>query len=378
MRPRFALAVGGVSIALVAAGVSAMALARPTVVVDRVVDGDTINVRIGDKTDTVRLLNIDAPETKHPGKEVECLGPEASAFLTNRLPAGTVIKLEYDEERRDKHGRLLAGVFESDSLINAEIAAAGLGAPVVFEPNRRFYPEVRAASEDAQRNQVGAYAPNEECALPVQVAALVAATAAQPAAAQPSTPAEVDAEIAELQEHLDVASVLLTRLNAVDTPEDPSVLAFYSPTHLDRLRSDVRDVDTRVRTQRTALKKHRKDLVEAERLAREEEERRAREEAERRAAEEAAREQAEREAAERAATTRSRATSAPVSGNTRTNAPAPRTQRTAPATQPRRTSAPTTAPRPTSAQTTQSESGSYPGYNGPRCYAPGGKTWRPC
>jgi micrococcal nuclease len=33
--------------------------------VERVVDGDTIIVQLGDKRETVRLLRVDTPESKH-------------------------------------------------------------------------------------------------------------------------------------------------------------------------------------------------------------------------------------------------------------------------------------------------------------------------
>src|SRR4051812_42876384 len=51
----------------------------------KAVDGDTIDVRIGDRTDTVRLLGIDTPETHHPTKPVQCFGPEAAAYTKRRL-----------------------------------------------------------------------------------------------------------------------------------------------------------------------------------------------------------------------------------------------------------------------------------------------------
>ena len=44
-----------------------------------VVDGDTIVVSIGGPTERVRLIGIDAPEIKHPGKPTQCYGPEAAA-----------------------------------------------------------------------------------------------------------------------------------------------------------------------------------------------------------------------------------------------------------------------------------------------------------
>ena len=50
----------------------------------RVVDGDTLVVEIGGKTERVRLSGVDTPETVHPKKPVGYFGTEASAF-TKRL-----------------------------------------------------------------------------------------------------------------------------------------------------------------------------------------------------------------------------------------------------------------------------------------------------
>lgn len=168
----------------------------------RVIDGDTLVARIDGQETTVRLLNVDTPETKHPDLPVQCQGPEATAFLTQRLPTGTNIDLEYDEERTDRYRRTLAGVRESGSLVNAEIAAVGLGLPVVFEPNERFYDEVRAASRTAESQGKGLFSPEIECtpaALVQQtgqaVGAIPAVASGDPAAAvEQATVAEAAAE----------------------------------------------------------------------------------------------------------------------------------------------------------------------------------------
>ena len=47
-----------------------------------VVDGDTIVVAIDGREESVRLIGIDTPETKHPRKPIECYGPEASEFAS--------------------------------------------------------------------------------------------------------------------------------------------------------------------------------------------------------------------------------------------------------------------------------------------------------
>lgn len=63
-------------------------------VVDRVVDGDTVDVRFDGRLERVRLLNVDTPETVDPDRPVECLGEEATEFLTELLPPGTEVTLE--------------------------------------------------------------------------------------------------------------------------------------------------------------------------------------------------------------------------------------------------------------------------------------------
>ena len=90
----------------------------------RVVDGDTIILNNDVK---VRLIGIDTPETKHPKKPVEYFAKEATAF-TNRMVSGKVVKLKYDQPRRDKYGRLLAYVYLVDgTFLNAEIIKQGYG-----------------------------------------------------------------------------------------------------------------------------------------------------------------------------------------------------------------------------------------------------------
>jgi micrococcal nuclease len=105
----------------------------------------------------VRLLGIDTPETKAPGRPVGCYGPEASAHLAELLPVGTVVALARDVEPRDRYGRLLAWVTrEPDGLfVNGEIAAGGYARLLVIAPNGARAGEVAAAVADAQRSGRG-------------------------------------------------------------------------------------------------------------------------------------------------------------------------------------------------------------------------------
>ena len=134
-----------------------------------VVDGDTIRVEYAGERHSVRLLNIDTPETKHPDRGVECLGPEASEFLSELLAPGDSVRLEFDEERTDQYDRLLAGVFKDDDLINAAIAEAGFGIAVYFEPNERFLPPVQEAQEQAESAGLGLFDDSLPCTVPAQV-----------------------------------------------------------------------------------------------------------------------------------------------------------------------------------------------------------------
>ncbi len=88
----------------------------------RVVDGDTLLLEDGVR---VRLLGVDTPETKRPDHPVEPFGPEASAF-TREFIGSRPITLQYDRERRDRFGRVLAYVFVGDQLLNEELIRAGL------------------------------------------------------------------------------------------------------------------------------------------------------------------------------------------------------------------------------------------------------------
>ncbi|MBE1875448.1 thermonuclease family protein [Myceligenerans pegani] len=160
-----AITIGGASIGIGTAAASALMLTPDTqIVVDRVIDGDTVDVVRGGDTVRIRLLNVDTPETKDPDEPVECLGPEATEFLQAMLPAGTPVTLEYDVDRTDRYGRDLAGVFLADNtFVNAEIARAGFGRAVVFEPNEKFYPRVSEAEDEARAAGRGLFGTDIAC-----------------------------------------------------------------------------------------------------------------------------------------------------------------------------------------------------------------------
>ena len=152
MRPRPWL--GPLVLALVAAGCQTEGPASPpaaagdgTAVVTRVVDGDTINVRLGSTTEKVRLIGIDTPESHGPGGLRECYGSEAAGQLRALLPEGTRVRLVRDVEARDRFGRLLAYVYRRhDGLfVNLALARDGYATTLTYPPNVAHRDELVAA-----------------------------------------------------------------------------------------------------------------------------------------------------------------------------------------------------------------------------------------
>jgi micrococcal nuclease len=141
--------------------------------VERVVDGDTIVVRVHGRDLHVRVLNIDTPETVHPTQADECLGQEASKYTEQLAPPGTRVNLKFDNERTDRYGRTLAVVTLSDGrIIASELAKAGLGIPMIVGGNDTYFDPVMAGFKQAEDNQRGYFDPAIECTYPAQEAQL--------------------------------------------------------------------------------------------------------------------------------------------------------------------------------------------------------------
>ena len=121
-------------------------------IVTKVVDGDTIHVRIGRADEIVRLIGIDTPETHKPGTAVECFGVEATKALARLLPTRTPVRLERDVEARDRYGRLLAYVYRAhDKLfVNVEMARAGYAAAYTYPPNVAHTDDIVLAASEAR------------------------------------------------------------------------------------------------------------------------------------------------------------------------------------------------------------------------------------
>jgi micrococcal nuclease len=125
--------------------------------VDRVVDGDTVDVVIDGRVERVRLIGINTPETVHPSKPVECFGVEASNKAKNTL-SGEKVFLEFDDTqgRLDKYGRFLAYVFLEDGTnFNLSMINDGYAYEYTYDLSYKYQSEFKAAEAFARENSKG-------------------------------------------------------------------------------------------------------------------------------------------------------------------------------------------------------------------------------
>jgi micrococcal nuclease len=123
-------------------------------VVVRVVDGDTVHVRIGDRVEKVRYIGVNTPEIHHPTKGEEPGGREAHA-VNRQLVDGKRVRLELDVQARDRYGRLLAYVWLGETMINAELVRLGYAQVMTVPPNVRHQALFLKLQRDARETGRG-------------------------------------------------------------------------------------------------------------------------------------------------------------------------------------------------------------------------------
>ena len=128
-----------------------------TAQVDRVIDDDTIRVRLDGARYTVSLTGVDTPETTHPTRGVEPDGPEAAAYTTARL-TGATVRLDRDSagDDIDAYGRLLRYVvLASGEHVNATLIRAGYATAIRRFPYslKREYLDLEAQARQARQGQ---------------------------------------------------------------------------------------------------------------------------------------------------------------------------------------------------------------------------------
>lgn len=122
---------------------------REVAYVIQVIDGDTIEVFLNEKSYRVRYIGIDSPEIGMSGSE--------EATEANRgLVEGQILELEKDVSNTDQHGRLLRYVYLSDgTLVNAQLVALGYAVAVAYPPDIKYQEMLKAKQLVAQENGLG-------------------------------------------------------------------------------------------------------------------------------------------------------------------------------------------------------------------------------
>ncbi len=128
----------------------------------RVVDGDTIVLSDGR---TVRYIGIDTPER---GQKFY----EAAKNFNRKLVQNKTVELEFDVERYDQYGRLLAYVFVRDKnkrliFANAEMVRNGYARIYTKPPNVKYADLFLRLQKEARANHRGLWSAYKPTRLPV-------------------------------------------------------------------------------------------------------------------------------------------------------------------------------------------------------------------
>ncbi|QQG38183.1 MAG: thermonuclease family protein [Candidatus Kaiserbacteria bacterium] len=123
--------------------------------VAKVTDGDTLSIRNGDKTVSIRLIGVDTPEMAEPR---ECFAKEATDEA-QKLLGGSSVRIETDPTQNlyDSYGRLLAYVYVPTSanpdgvLVNEYLISGGYGREYTFKGIAYKYQDDFKSAEAAAR-----------------------------------------------------------------------------------------------------------------------------------------------------------------------------------------------------------------------------------
>jgi micrococcal nuclease len=140
----------------------------------RVVDGDTIVVRLADGRSTrVRMIGIDAPELRPSEKlwrdaershqdaaTIQAQGARALEFTRKHL-AGRRIEIERDTTAVDRYGRTLAYVWLGEELYNVLIVREGYASLMTVPPNVKYAHTLAACHRVARESRRGLWAARE-------------------------------------------------------------------------------------------------------------------------------------------------------------------------------------------------------------------------
>ncbi len=140
--------------------------------ISKAIDGDTLRLSNGEH---VRLIGIDTPESRYNDKLVRDskrsrrdidsiikMGKEASNF-TRKLVEGKNVRLEFDIERHDRYGRLLAYVYlEDGTFVNSKIIEEGYAQVMTVTPNVKYAQTFLKLEREARQKKKGLWKESPE------------------------------------------------------------------------------------------------------------------------------------------------------------------------------------------------------------------------
>lgn len=134
----------------------ALGINGESVLVIKVIDGDTFEIEDGQK---VRMVGIDTPETVDPRRPVGCFGKEASNETKSLLTNKRVI-LQKDVTDKDKYGRLLRLIYlpledESVLFVNDYLVREGYAKAYRYPPDTTNDERFKLAEKEAKEKNKG-------------------------------------------------------------------------------------------------------------------------------------------------------------------------------------------------------------------------------
>lgn len=128
----------------------------PKYLVTSVIDGDTFNVLINGKKQIIRLTAVDAPESKHPTKPIQCFSVEAKNYLKGLIENNYItIDKEALDANKDRYGRLLRYVFINGININELLLKNGYALEKAYVKGYKYQLAFQKAQNYAQTNKLG-------------------------------------------------------------------------------------------------------------------------------------------------------------------------------------------------------------------------------
>jgi micrococcal nuclease len=124
--------------------------------VAKIIDGDTFWVDDGAAGFKVRLIGVNAPESRNVfRKKVGYYGKEAKEYVFSML-TDKKVKLVCDVDSLDQYGRTLAYVYlEDGTFVNAHLVEAGFAMVMTVPPNVKFADEFVYLQREAREHSRG-------------------------------------------------------------------------------------------------------------------------------------------------------------------------------------------------------------------------------